>query len=136
MNPDGNLRNSRPCHNCLDMMQAVNIRRIYYVDDNCDIVYENVQDMISIQASTVARQIYSIIKNINYTDSKTKYYTELLIKMFPAKVKRKNFDNFVHYDFKNYLPNYNYIVKIVKNVNIIVIYDDNNKEILKSILVD
>ena len=34
INKDEKLMNSRPCYNCLSMMKAVGVKRVYYSDNN------------------------------------------------------------------------------------------------------
>ena len=93
VNKEGGLCISRPCCNCLSMMKAVNIRRVYYVDNTGNIVYENVSDMISIHASSVAYHIYTLKKP--KTVNETMFFNDLLMKMFPSSVKKINFDTFL-----------------------------------------
>jgi len=57
INKDGKLMNSRPCYNCLSMMKAVGVKRVYYSDNNENIICENVKDMLSINSSSVTRII-------------------------------------------------------------------------------
>jgi hypothetical protein len=134
----GDLCNSRPCFNCLEMMRAVNIKRVFYVDNKSNIVCENVRDMISMQASVVTRLIYTIKKNIeqNTDSSKNIFFKELLRKIFPSKVKRYNFETFINHDLKHSLPDHSYIIRTEKSTNIVIIMDGNNREILKATMVD
>ena len=135
VNTDGDLCISRPCYNCLSMMKAVNIRRVYYVDSNRNIVYENVRDMISIHASSVTRLIHTIKKGIEYKGSESIFFSDLLKKMFPPEVKRTNFETFVNHDLKNVLPDHSYIIKSEKDTNIVIIMDGDNKPVIKSKLI-
>ena len=57
INKQGDLVSSRPCYNCLEMMKAVNIKKVYYSDNDGNIICENVKDMISINASSVTKMI-------------------------------------------------------------------------------
>ena len=135
VNTDGELCISRPCYNCLSMMKAVNIRRVYYVDSNRNIVYENVKDMISIHASSVTRLIHTIKAGIEYKGSENVFFSQLLKKLFPPEVKRSNFETFVHHDLKNVLPDHSYVIQTERDTNIVVILDGDNKPILKSKLI-
>lgn len=124
----GETANARPCYNCLNMMKSIGIKKVFYsTDTNEEIISENVNNMISIQASSVTRLIES--KKTSYVNRET-YYETLLKKQFPEKVKQKNLNFFVNHNFKNIFPNYN--VKIDNKNNIVIISDDNNKKILQS----
>ena len=133
---EGDLCISRPCYNCLNMMKAVNIRRVYYVNNNKEIVYENVRDMISIHASSVARLIHTIKNNMQFKGSEFLYFSHLLKKMFPPEVKKSSFETFVKYDLNNVLPNHSYVFKIEKNVNIVIIMDENKNPVICSKIID
>ncbi len=107
---DKKLYNARPCINCLNMMKSVGINRVFYSNDDGNIICEKVKDMISIQASVAMRYMYGLItqqKEINIE----KYFNELLIKTFPKSIKRYNFECFVKYNLINTLPNYKYNIK-------------------------
>ena len=52
INNKGELKNARPCHNCLIMMKNIKINKVYYSVDN-NIICEKVKNMISIQSSSV-----------------------------------------------------------------------------------
>lgn len=136
VNTEGDLCISRPCYNCLNMMKAVNIRRVYYVNNDREIVYENVRDMISIHASSVARLIHTIKNNIQFKGSEFIYFNHLLKKMFPPEVKKSSFDTFVKYDLNNVLPNHSYVFKMQKNINIVIIMDGDNKPVISSKIID
>jgi len=45
------LRNSRPCKDCIDELKQIGIRKVYYSNDNGDIVYEFVENMIKTHTS-------------------------------------------------------------------------------------
>ena len=134
VNKEGSLCISRPCCNCLKMMKAVNIRRVYYIDNARNIVYENVSDMISIHASSVAYHINIIDKNKSVNE--TMFFNDLLMKTFPASVKRVNFDIFLRHDMCNVLPNYSYNIKSVGGSSVIIIMNELKKNILVSRLID
>ena len=125
---NGETANARPCHNCLNMMKNIGIKKVFYSTDNKEeIISENVNNMISIQSSSVTRMIES--KKNNYINRET-YYESLLRKYFPEKVKEKNLYCFVNYNFKNVFPNY--IVSINIKKSIVMILNNNNNLILKS----
>ena len=132
VNKEGSLCISRPCCNCLSMMKAVNIRRVYYVDNTGNIVYENVSDMISIHASSVAYHIYTLNKNKSVNE--TMFFNDLLMKTFPANVKKINFDIFLKHDMCR-LPKYSYSIKNMSGKNIITIMNDMKENILISELI-
>ena len=46
INKQGQLRNSRPCIMCIEDMRRYNVKRVFYTDDNGQIVYENISQMI------------------------------------------------------------------------------------------
>ena len=132
VNKEGNLCISRPCYNCLNMMKAVNIRRVYYVDNNGKMTYENVSDMISIHASSVAYHIYTLKKP--KTVNETMFFNDLLMKMFPSSVKKINFDTFLKHDLCK-LPKYSYSIKVEGGERVVVIMNEVKKNILVSILI-
>lgn len=136
VNEEGNMCVSRPCCYCLDMMKAVDIRRVYYVDHNKKIVFEYVRDMISIHMSSVSRHIHSINDHNTYIKTNTIFFNKLLKTYFPVAIKRTNFNSFVQNNLLMVLPNHTYIIKTENNINIVIILDSNNIEIIKSILID
>lgn len=99
---DGSYGNSRPCWRCLQMMKQLNVNKIYYSsgEDN-KFITESVKDMISIQDS-ISSRFYSGISN-DY-ESKVKYYTGLLKKNFPERIKKDNLEIFIKFNFNNVLP--------------------------------
>ncbi len=136
VNSDDELCISRPCYNCLSMMKAVNIRRVYYVDNKGDIVSENVRDMISIHASSVTRYIHSIKDGETYMGRESIFFKKLLKTLFPATVKRTNFDSFVRHDLSVVLPDHTYIIKTDGATNVVIILDSSKEEVLKSTIVN
>jgi len=52
VNKSNNLRNSRPCNHCISTLCKLGIRKVYYSNDNGDIVYEFVQDMPFLHTSS------------------------------------------------------------------------------------
>ena len=128
---DGSLGNSRPCHNCMDMIKAVGIKRIFYSTDE-GIVKENVNSMISIHSSSVTKQIERKYKNAPLDDYN--YYKNLLLKKVPQKVRISNFNKFIKNDFNHVLPDCTY-KRFKKNGNIIVIFYDHIGNEIKKIFI-
>jgi hypothetical protein len=98
------------------MMKAVGIRRVYYSVSPNEIVGENVNNMVSIQASSVTR----FRENMN---------EKLLINLFPSIIKRYNLYKFITHNLSIVLPTYK--VKIDERSNIVWILDTNKKPIIK-----
>jgi deoxycytidylate deaminase len=44
-NKNGHLKNSRPCNHCIDKMITVGIRKVFYSNDDGDIVFEYLEEM-------------------------------------------------------------------------------------------
>ena len=127
----GNTANARPCFNCLNMIKDIGIKKVFYTtDNNNEIVSENVNNMISIQSSSVTRMIAS--KNPSYVNRET-YFETLLKKQFPEKVKKKNLYFFINHNFKNIFPNYD--IQINTKKNIVIILNNNNSIVLQSIII-
>lgn len=51
------LKNSRPCNQCIDKLNKIGIRKVYYSDDNGNIVSERVEDMERLHISSGTRQL-------------------------------------------------------------------------------
>ena len=126
INRDEKICTSRPCYNCVSMMKAVGIRRVYYTDNNENVICETVKDMISINASSVTKMIDCI--KMDSKLSNNEFFENLLKNLFPNKIKKINFNYFIQYDLSHVLPNHSYIIKN----DIVIIYDLLNKEIVKS----
>jgi len=126
INREEKICTSRPCYNCLSMMKAVGIRRVYYTDNNQNIICENVKDMISINASSVTKMIDCIKMDCKLSNND--FFENLLKTLFPNKIKKINFHYFIRYDLSNVLPNHSYIIKN----DFVIIYNLLNKEIVKS----
>lgn len=133
VNKSGVTSNSRPCHNCLNMMKSVGIRRVYYSVSPDLVICENVKDMISIQSSSVDKHI-DLLNNTEYKDHNT-YYENLLVKYFPSVIRKYNLDNFVQYNLSNLLPNHHVIIQTNKYVTHVWITNDENKEIIKATVI-
>ena len=119
LNANDELVNSRPCYNCLNMMKAVGIHRVFYSVDG-GIECERVVSMISINASSVTR--YLEAKTYNAPVDKESYYRQLFIKYLPKKIAYTNFNKFIKYNFTDVLPNYSWKIKEDK----IYFYDSKN----------
>lgn len=52
INKNLELRNSRPCNNCIDKLLKLGIRKVYYSNDKGDIVCELVEQMEKIHISS------------------------------------------------------------------------------------
>lgn len=139
INKMNEICNSRPCYNCLNMMKAVGIRKVYYSISANKIISENVKDMISIQASSVTRLIelsgYKYNKLIFDNTSKFLYYESLLRVNFPLYIKKVNLQYFINYNLLDILPNYTIQIKIINDIEYIYILNTNNIIIVKSIIV-
>jgi hypothetical protein len=122
INKQGDLVSSRPCYNCLEMMKAVNIKKVYYSDNDGNIICENVKDMISIHASIMTKVIYSLQSKTKI--DKDSYFENLLKALFPSSIKKINLDNFLKYNLTNVLPE---CTSIIENNNGIYIVSILNK---------
>jgi hypothetical protein len=123
-----NLCNARPCYNCLQMMKDIGIKRVYYSVNN-NIICEKVNDMVSINASNVARRFD--VMYYNAINEPTEYYKNLLLKYFPKNIKIDNLKYFLEYNYNDALPNYTSKIKNDK----IIFYDNNKKIVLVSIII-
>lgn len=129
INRTGDTCNARPCHNCLNMMKAVGIRKVYYSTAPNELICENVKDMISIQSSLAAKKYEQSNRN-KLTNDPIKYYEDLLIKYFPQNIKKFNLDNFVKYNLNIYLPRYQ--IKIDKKIGIVQIINEEQIVIIQA----
>jgi hypothetical protein len=123
LNSNDELVNSRPCYNCLNMMKAVGIHRIFYSVDGL-IECERVTSMISINASSVTR--YLEAKVYNAPEDRELYYKSIFIKYLPKTLMYTNFNKFIKYNFTDVLPNYSWKIKEDK----IYFYDSKKKYFL------
>ena len=103
------------------------------VNNTGNIVYENVSDMISIHASSVAYHIYTLNKNKSVNE--TMFFNDLLMKTFPNCVKKINFDIFLKHDMCR-LPKYSYSIKNEGGYSVIIIMNELKKNVLVSKLID
>ncbi len=149
VNKLGDMCNARPCYNCLDMMKAVAIKKVYYSISSNEIICEKVKDMISIQASLVDKQVdaLKLTYNNNFKSpicDTNKYYEKLLIKNFPKTIKQNNLDNFIIHNLVNVLPTYKVIIynslkkdKIsnkqrLSKIPYVIIFDNNNNIVVSA----
>ena len=134
------LVNSRPCSNCLEMMKAIGIRRVYYTDDSGEIIYENVKDMVSIHLSKVSQR-FEITKIKSKTGplvgqnqiDQTEYHNKLIGKI-PNVIKYINFKYFIDYNWKTFSENYRLESKSTSNYTHVKIINESGI-VLKSIRV-
>jgi hypothetical protein len=126
------MGNARPCQNCLNMMKDLNINKVYYSTGNGnEIICESIKHMISIQTSSVTKYLLNLSNNNNNLN----YFENLLIKIFPSKIKEKNLLYFIEYNFKNVLSKCSYIIKNKNSNKIIIFYNQNNEFLLSSIII-
>lgn len=133
VNRNGETCNARPCHNCLNMMKTVGIRRVYYSVSSDVVICENVRDMISIQSSSVDKYL-DLINNTCYKDHNT-YYENLLKKYFPTIIRKYNLDNFIQYNLSHLLPNHRVVLNTFNSTTYVWITDINNNEIIKATVI-
>ena len=135
VNKGGDICNARPCCKCLAMMKAVGIRKVYYSvgGDGGKIICEKVKNMVSIQVSTVTKLIEKINGN-KLADKHNEYYEALIKQLFPAIIRKHNFDSFVQYNLLNVLPNYKTIIILEKGQSYAKILDYSNKIIACAII--
>lgn len=119
VNKCGDIANARPCYNCLLMMKAVGIRKVYYSVGNDELICENVNNMVSIHVSATTRVI-TMDKNKN--KNSLQYFEKILINYFPNRIKKHNLDLFIKYNFSNVLPTY----KLSIHKSVVYIYNTNN----------
>ncbi len=131
VNNNGELCNSRPCINCLKMMKDVKIKRVYYINNNKELVSEQVKDMISICTTSVSHEHYYLETKIKLT--KTEYVETILKSEFPEKVKKNSLGLFI----KNYLNDFDYkfVFEEKDGQKYISILNSNNIEIKKSSII-
>jgi len=142
--------NARPCYNCLNMMKAVGINKVYYSinlnnvnnvnkDDinffPIKLVCEKVKDMISIQVSAINRCL-----ELNYSKSNNsqsnEYYDNLLKKIFPPVINFNNLNYFIQFNLISILPKYKVKIINIKNDKIVHIINNNNIIIIKANIIN
>ena len=55
----GHLRNSRPCNNCLNKLKQLGVEKVYYSDENGNIVFERVNLMPYLHISSGYKYKYT-----------------------------------------------------------------------------
>lgn len=130
INKMGETCNARPCYNCLNLMKKVGIRKVYYSVSSTQIICEKVKDMVSIESSSVTQYLDILYSNMP-NKTITKYFENLLIKYFPSKIKKKNLEIFIQYNFSNVLPDHKIII-INNNIQFI---DSSKILIFKSLII-
>ena len=133
VNRTGATCNARPCHNCLDMMKSVGIRKVYYSVNSELVVCENVKDMISIQSSSVDKYLDQI--NNSYYKDNNSYFECLLKKNFPTIIRKHNLDNFIQYNLSKLLPKHKVNIQTNNSTTYVWITDINDNEIIKATVV-
>jgi deoxycytidylate deaminase len=102
INSNGDAANSRPCYNCLKIMQDIEIKYVFYSTDSNRLVCERVKDMISIQSSHVTRTL--LCKKHKCKISDYEFSDKILKTNFPNEVKRHNLLLFMkNNNYHNYL---------------------------------
>lgn len=130
-NDQEQLVNARPCENCLNMMKKIGINRVYYSDDDGNIISENVKDMISLHSSSVIIKIHTKIIN---NQTIYKFWENQIKNKLPKYVKQNNFDKFIKYDFKSLMPDFNFIIFENNNIKTVKFINSNN-QIINSIII-
>ena len=130
VNKVGETCNARPCHNCLNMMKSVGIKRVYYSVNSETVICENVKDMISIQSSSVDKHLDQL-NNTEYKDHDS-YYESLLLKYFPRTIRKYNLDNFIQYNLSNLLPTHKVFIQTNNSTTYVWIKNIQDKEIIKA----
>ncbi len=131
INNNGNLCNSRPCINCLKMMKDVKIKKVYYTNNDGELVVEQVKDMISVCTTSVSHEHHFIKTKIKL--SKSEYVETILKTEFPDQVKKHSLGLFI----KNYLNDFDYkfILEEKNGKGYFTILNSRNIEIKKSSII-
>ena len=91
INKNHELKNSRPCSNCLQFMKDVNINKVYYSTGNgSEIVCEKVRNMISHHVSFGNKMTEYIHKNNtnNKTEANKLYSSDKIINSWFQKIPK------------------------------------------------
>lgn len=110
-------------------MRAVGIRRVYYSVEN-NIICENVNQMVSINASSILRYLERQVYNAPVSDKE--YFINLLIKKMPSSLRLKNIKYFINYNFLDVLPDFSYTI----SKSTFKIFDDTHKLICKVVIIN
>jgi hypothetical protein len=132
VNRAGEICNARPCYNCLNMMKAVGIHKVYYSISVDKLVCENVKDMISIHVSSPICDIERNIKPSNEPMNKKMYYEHLLKKYFPTIIRKHNLDSFLRHNLSNVLPTFIIKITMTKSCQYVCIKNEFNHSIMKA----
>lgn len=120
INSNGDTVNSRPCYDCLKIMQDIEIKNVFYSTNSNCLICERVKDMVSIQSSHVTRTL--LCKKYQIKISDYEFSDKIVSSYFPNKVKRHNLLLFMN---NNNLPNYLIFIVgdrvIIKNIQGIII---------------
>jgi hypothetical protein len=100
INKNNELCNSRPCINCLNMMKNLNIYKVYYStgDINNPIICEKIKNMYSIQMSNMTKYMAELDGKKTLSDEL--FFCQILLDIFPKKIKKYNFECFFNYNLK------------------------------------
>jgi hypothetical protein len=81
----------------LELIKICGVKNIHYSTDGGEMINERAKDMTSIQVPH---------SKINAPDvhAKNAFYDTLIIKKFPAVMKRENFKHFADHNLKNIFP--------------------------------
>ncbi len=123
VNKADEISNARPCINCLKMMKAVGINKVYYSISDDEVICEKVSNMVSIHVSAASRQI-PLHSKCNITE----FYEKILSLHFPQNIKKYNLELFIKYNLLNVLPTYNCLIKDTY----VYIYNEKNICIINS----
>ena len=114
----GSLANGRPCRKCLEIMQKLEVRKVFYSTGNGnEMKMELVKDMISIQDSSSSKHFEKIKRGITDQFTDQNYYKFLMEKHLPLEVKKESMLNFIKYFFKEWIKtlNFNLNYRFTKN---------------------
>lgn len=129
INGRGEMCNARPCYDCLCMMKQVGIRRVRYSVSEDKILTEVVDNMISIQFSTLN---YLPEKRASNNKNKLEFLKNILVRVFPKYIFEKNLKYFLEYNMINVFPDFT--ICINKKKGTLSIYDEKTKLLLSSVL--
>ncbi len=132
---DVTLMNARPCYKCLDMMKSLGISRIYYSNDQGEIICEKTKHMISTHTSTASYYIDTRMgKNCRNIEVHSQYQDWVIGRTIPSIINTHIFNNFITYDWINLKSKYT-IKQIKKNHNMIIQIINSNNQIIKTFII-
>jgi deoxycytidylate deaminase len=126
---DSKVANSRPCYNCLKMMNDLKIQKIYYTTELQNLICENVNEMFSIQISSVSR----FLEDPFSLECKEQYYNSMMKLYFPKNIKEYNLNCFIEHSFKQIFKDYTIVYK--KKNGVLTVYFYNEENIIVSSIV-